>query len=500
MVSPLQPTIAQIRRLLSRVFDDPSLDAFCQDYFPAVYDKFSRGLRKDEKITLLIDHCRRSADNFETLRQAAQQEYELSNGQRTELKSLAEMEFDSIAVPDDFLDSPHGQEQSIAQARRLLVNEVLANILSIDTRLEFVKTSLSRDKFSQKLDQVREKVAPALNQVAITGYRQLIAAQEVASLRQALNSRPLRLEFGPSLIQVLIESGGDPGPIRFFYDQLAQVQDASESLLNVLSTVATDNPNSEQSFIYYKKQVALAVDVLQNRSTIAYLAGLKILSGYENVVASNLTARLTNLKHLSPNHLIHETEITQHLGLCLREAKNLYLKRAELLTSSQQILEQKLEEYEAINNELVIGSDDPWNIVIAKAISLRQLGRTSESIAAFARYGEMFSTSDSTASRYSRIAQQFTLQLKKLKVEDGVYTFEVVEESAASHAGLSEGDIIEFAGQEIRNMDDLVSVLEKFGPESNIKLIYLRMKTDGSFSTDRTNISELPLGASLMPI
>jgi len=49
---------AELRRWLDQRFDDPSLEAFVLDYFPEVYGKFSRGMRKDEKITLLLDHCR----------------------------------------------------------------------------------------------------------------------------------------------------------------------------------------------------------------------------------------------------------------------------------------------------------------------------------------------------------------------------------------------------------------------------------------------------------
>lgn len=51
--------IAVVRHRLTVAFDDPALNAFCMDYFPDVYDKFSRGMRKDEKITLLLDYCRR---------------------------------------------------------------------------------------------------------------------------------------------------------------------------------------------------------------------------------------------------------------------------------------------------------------------------------------------------------------------------------------------------------------------------------------------------------
>lgn len=51
-------SIAAIRKCLM-AFDDPNLDAFTHDHYPAVYDRFTRGLLKDEKITLLLDHCRR---------------------------------------------------------------------------------------------------------------------------------------------------------------------------------------------------------------------------------------------------------------------------------------------------------------------------------------------------------------------------------------------------------------------------------------------------------
>jgi hypothetical protein len=37
-----------------------TLDALCIDYFPDVYDRFSRGMRRDEKVNLLLDYCRRN--------------------------------------------------------------------------------------------------------------------------------------------------------------------------------------------------------------------------------------------------------------------------------------------------------------------------------------------------------------------------------------------------------------------------------------------------------
>ena len=51
--------LGAMRDRLNRTFDDVGLDAFCLDHFPELYDRFGRGMRKDEKITLLLDYCRR---------------------------------------------------------------------------------------------------------------------------------------------------------------------------------------------------------------------------------------------------------------------------------------------------------------------------------------------------------------------------------------------------------------------------------------------------------
>jgi len=57
-----------VRGKLVERYDDPDLAAFCQMHFTKVYDRFGSGQRHDEKITLLIDHCRRSADEWERLK------------------------------------------------------------------------------------------------------------------------------------------------------------------------------------------------------------------------------------------------------------------------------------------------------------------------------------------------------------------------------------------------------------------------------------------------
>lgn len=86
MTKRFQINTSQIRQLLNQAFDDSGLDAFCQDYFYNVYNQFGRGMRKDEKITLLLDHCRRHG--FDQLLHAIRNEYEAEDPKRDELKAL----------------------------------------------------------------------------------------------------------------------------------------------------------------------------------------------------------------------------------------------------------------------------------------------------------------------------------------------------------------------------------------------------------------------------
>lgn len=57
--------IRELRKRLDN-FHDVELDSFCQENYYEVYNNFSRGMRKDEKITHLIDHIIRT-NGIETL-------------------------------------------------------------------------------------------------------------------------------------------------------------------------------------------------------------------------------------------------------------------------------------------------------------------------------------------------------------------------------------------------------------------------------------------------
>jgi hypothetical protein len=56
---PAGPNTATVRALLNDAFSDGELTTLCFDYYPAVYDQFSGGMSKLDKIQRLIEHCAR---------------------------------------------------------------------------------------------------------------------------------------------------------------------------------------------------------------------------------------------------------------------------------------------------------------------------------------------------------------------------------------------------------------------------------------------------------
>lgn len=65
-LSPPPSGLAALRVRLQRL-DAVELEALCLDHFPTVYDKFARGMRRDEMLNLLLDHCRRHPEDAQRL-------------------------------------------------------------------------------------------------------------------------------------------------------------------------------------------------------------------------------------------------------------------------------------------------------------------------------------------------------------------------------------------------------------------------------------------------
>ena len=49
----------ELRSKITNQPDDVELDSLLLDNFPKVFNKISRGLRRDEKINLLLDYCQK---------------------------------------------------------------------------------------------------------------------------------------------------------------------------------------------------------------------------------------------------------------------------------------------------------------------------------------------------------------------------------------------------------------------------------------------------------
>ena len=148
---------------------------------------------------------------------------------------------------------------------------------------------------------------------------------------------------------------------------------------------------------------------------------------------------------------------------------------------------------------LAIQPNDPWNVVVGKAISSRQLDRLDEAISSFARYGEMFKATDPTAEQYSHVAQQFTRQMRSLNVKGGVYIHQIVPGGSAAQKGLAVGDImISLNGQPISNMPEFVAVRDRAIQGKPLLAEYLRLEGNQfqRYSKSVNNLMEV----ELMPI
>jgi hypothetical protein len=388
-------------------------------------------------------------------------------------------------------DPPEVRQKKLEQAKSLIAEEVFTNISNMDTRLSYVGTALEDDDFDQRLRDVRNQVAPSANDIFDSGYNRLMRQQEISSLRGAFASRPL-YEVREPLIQVLLEGNADAERVRAFYSSLAEVQDVSESLLQELSPAAAQTSTD--------LSVKLAITRLLNRSEIAYLSGLMVLDSLK-IPLPSAQERLSSLQHLEPRQLISKGEATQLLATQLKDAERLVAERAAIVEEAKDLQDTALDKYAKLNEKLVIQTSDPWNVVVGKAVSLRQLGRTTEAVAAFSRYADMFSGKDPTAKQYSRTAQQFTIQLDTLDISGGVYLYEVVQGGVADRSGLKVGDIIIGYGDKIiANMNDITMALRDSSRGNSIRLTYLRMSDAGVFQRQTVTIDSGSLGVGMMPI
>jgi tetratricopeptide (TPR) repeat protein len=410
-------------------------------------------------------------------------------------------------------DSPAEAARKARLRADTIASEVMGIVRNIDSRLAQVDAALSPDLFGEQLSDIRATAAPAAQTLFGGAYRELFLRQQMSDLRQIFADTALPNSASPSLAALVSESVVNPFDIQFFYDQLNEINIISNNILRHLERLSR-TANEDKAWVSLQQDIlAVEVQTLLNRSQLAYLTSLRIFSDLKNSYP-DMPIVLETLLYLEPRSLVSPNEVNRHFDEYLRQSLNLVTIRAGLFETGQKLVNADLDAYTAVSADLAIRDDDPWNIVIAKAISLRQLGRITESVAAFARYGEMFSTSDDTAERYSQIAQQFTLQAESLGIIYGaIYIYEVLPGTPAAKAGLSAGDIIvEFDGQnltgpifadgeEMTAIEFMQTALQNMTIGEEIPVAYLRLSEDGTFTrTAITLVAEGLFGFGLMPI
>jgi len=393
-------------------------------------------------------------------------------------------------------DSPAARERKKNLAERMVAEEVAGAISALDSRLAFIDTALAADPFAEQLKSANDQVAPAASQTWGSGYRTLISQQRAASLRGAFNSQPLHTDLREPMLRQMQEINIDPSAARAFYDALVAVNDKSEDLLAIVS-----EPASSDASTMTGRRLLVQRDTVRAASEWAYLTGLRLLDSLEVKVEPWLAARLASLRELEPRRLpLSQTELGSLMDQTVQQAAAAMHAKAALLEEARGMPAQDLERLRKETDEaLRIKPSDPWNVVVGKAKSLRDLGRTEEAVRAYAAYAEMFA-SDPTAERFSRTAQSFTREINRLGVKGGIYVYHL-QDGGARRAGLLEGDIIIACGNhDVSDMPAFQKVCQEMPPGGALGLTFLRLLSDGTFVRGNATLHEGSLEAGLMPI
>lgn len=393
-------------------------------------------------------------------------------------------------------DSPAERERKKKLAEGIVAEEVIGAIEALDGRLVFIDTALAADPFAAQLQAANDQVAPAAKQSWGSGYRTLIAQQRAASLRGAFNSRPLHTELREPLLRQMVEIGTDPAAVRGFYDALTAAVDKSEDLLAIVA-----DPASSDDSTMAGRRLLVQRDTVRAASIWAYLMGLRLLDGLETRTEPRLPPRLAALQALEPKRLPSAAELLPLMERAAQQISDAMQAKAALLEDARHMPAQDLRRLrEATDEALRIEPDDPWNVVVGKARSLRDFGRTEEAVRAYAAYAEMFAATDPTAERFSRTAQSFTRALGKLGVNGGVYVY-AVRDGDARRAGLLEGDIITACGDHtVSDVAAFQKACHSQSREQNLVLSFLRLSSDGTFARATATTGGASLGIGIMPI
>lgn len=393
------------------------------------------------------------------------------------------------AVASSASGSDREEEQ---RARDLVAADVREGLRRVDTQYGLLDELVSRE-----LCEARERKRcgqPGRNGsgvfLAALGYQKMLAANEVAMLREQIRQLALPAALPAQAAPALLRSGADAERIRAYYTRLEEVTESWENLAETFAHIATVGIPDEGSADHYRRRIAWRWDQVRNRSEAAYAAGTVVLASLSRQ-GGDESLRLVM------HNLVPAPAEKGGRGRPSR-AEQLEAEKEALHARGESLL---LEADSMVQALLQVRNTDGWAEVVGKALSLRNFGRTNEAVAAFVRYGEMFSAGDPTAPQYSRTAQAFTRAFTALGGQPGMYVYDLSTDGSAWAGGVRVGDIImDVNGRPTRNAQEFAATQEGMAAGTAVILSVLRLSGGGSFTRLKLQAVRAPMGVNVMPI
>jgi hypothetical protein len=355
------------------------------------------------------------------------------------------------------------------------------------------------------MKRIRSSLTPKLAAANASSYDRLLAEARVSSLRAALSGAPLYTNYSQELVKGLVDRGVPADVVTSFYARLGEAADGAESLLRHMSDstahLERTGPSAEETRTVDRQIIDIAVHSLNIRSRLAHLAGLRLLNRLKTALPPEVSVRLAMLRNLEPKAPVPEERALELMSILVTEWETVIQQKTRLVERQKELYEESLQEYEALKNQTDILPTDPWYVVVGKARSLRQFGRIPEAVGAYARYADLFASTDPTAKQYSQTACQFTLQIEELGVTGGLYVYQINPDSGAEQAGIRQGDIlISYAGRATPEQEDLMNASKAIPKGDPVRAEFLRLEAADQFKPVHVTLSAGSLGAGLMPI
>lgn len=96
-------------------------------------------------------------------------------------------------------------QRKYKQSKRVIAEEVLFNLESLDARIEFVAQFFSDDPSEAQAQMAHQKLASETNQPPTLSYPDRVTQPEDAGVQAVFPHYPLKLEANVSIIQIMME-------------------------------------------------------------------------------------------------------------------------------------------------------------------------------------------------------------------------------------------------------------------------------------------------------